>query len=132
MVNKETLRRWRGEGILPPSIIVNPKWRCPVCGAPPTLLVFLSDKTPEAIGCNICSLPFSLSQHPSRHQDVKDPLPAVSDEWISVWRLGFKDRGFAKSARLISITPFALMFRSFTSPKDALEFFEGKKKEVSV
>jgi len=131
MVNQHTLNRWKREGILRPSVTANKKWRCPVCGASREELRFVSDKTPEAIACFICDLPFSIPHTNKAPPFGCIPLPAVSDEWIKAWRLAFKDKPFKKACNAIGQRGFSLLLTTFKSAQEALDFFNADKKEVS-
>lgn len=130
MLNKETLRRWKREGIDPTETIVALNWRCPVCGADRAELQYVSDKTPEAVMCSICDLPFSVPHQNQAALKHVLPLPAVSDDWITAWKLAHKDRAFKKACRAVGHRGFARMLKTFPSARKAIEFFEADKEEV--
>jgi len=129
--NKDTLKRWRGEGIKPPCVIVDPHWRCPVCNARREELRYVSDKTPEAVACSICDLPFSLP-HTNQAPPLNClPLPAVSDEWAKAWRLAFKDDLFKRTCLTHGQRGFSRLLLTFETGRDALDFFEKSERWVA-
>lgn len=129
--NRDTLKRWRQAGIAPPCTTVDPRWRCPVCNAHREELRYVSDKTPEAVACSMCDLPFSLPHMNKRSSGVFTPLPAVSDDWVKAWRYAFGDEGFKKICRASGNQKLTQVLTIFPSALDAIAHFEWKGEEVS-
>lgn len=131
MPNKETLRRWKEEGIKPPERVVAPGWKCPVCSSDRQSLKFIDDKKPEAIACIICDMPFSLPHTNCASPHDVLPLPAVSDDWITAWRLAFRDTGFRRVCRAVDLKGYTRMLDTFPSAVEAIEYFAGHKDRVA-
>ena len=131
MVSTSTRNRWSKEGVKPPSAVVAIGWKCPVCEAGRMDLQFISEKTPEAIACFRCSLPFSMPHTNKAPPYGCRPLPAVSDDWVTAWKLAYADKAFNKTCRLPGGRGFAQLLMAFPSAQDAIDFFETDEEEES-
>ena len=123
--------RWKAEGVAHPSVVADAEWRCPVCSAGREELRFASDKIPEAVKCYICDLPFSMPHRNKANPMGCRPLVAVSDEWVAVWRLAYKDRLFRKESRVLGFGGYGRLLSLFSSAAEALMYFETQSGAVS-